>query len=106
MKSLASMSPEQREAIIADFKKRREERDAKYRSDCERIINDPTPVEKYEMVYPTYPDTKITVFNGAKKQIGAFEATVSLRKMFSGKKKIKVKAKIIDGQLEIMKVVA
>jgi hypothetical protein len=95
----------QRQAIVADAAEREAKQKAAFMADKDRIINDPAPVDKYTMVYPTYPDTKIVVLNGAQKKIGQFDATVSLRKMFNGQKKITVKAKIINGQLEIMKVV-
>ncbi len=70
-----------------------------------KILNDPAPTEKFRMVYPSGVATKlITIYNGANKKVGEFPVTPNLRKIFGGRSSIIVKAKIIDGQFEMIKV--
>ena len=68
------------------------------------IIDSPVMTEVYKLTREAYPSKLIVITNGAEKVIGRFPAEGSLKKLMNGKVSCLVKAKVIDGQFELMKV--
>jgi len=112
MKDMNEVTPEQnaqadayltREQIL--MAKRRQQQ-----ADKMAILNHESPTEKYSMVYPVgsfsnpSENKMFKIYDGAQKLVGTFPVTPHFRKLFNGKLKITVKAKIIDGRFELIKV--